>query len=572
MPEPAAATYRDGSNVWFGFEGDTVTYQAVARTNDGEVAILVDGQTRAFLTLKNSATITRVLSLNNLGAGPHVMQISAYRDSATVDAFITPGSVPYYQPLTRTGVIRYEEDDPMIRYGAGWPYTQRPSGWSVTKDASLASDGYYVSASAAGQTVTLVFTGTWLGLGYVATSDSGQISVTLDGASRGVVDAYARTNMPQSVYYNNLASGTHTLTLQLLSTKHPHSSGTNFRLDYFDVWDGTSIANGTFETPFATTWNWTQDTSYGGASNGDFYRDGTALWQAFTGSSITYQAIARTNDGEVEVRIDGQVQGYINLKNSTTITRAVSFGNLSAGPHVLQVRAYRDTATVDAFITPGSAPYYQPPARSGVVRYEEDDPSIRYGLNAPYLQMPTVWNVLKDTSLASDGYYVYAATAGQTVTLVFTGTWAGLGYVATSDSGQISVTLDGVSRGVVDAYARYSLPQSVYYADLASGTHTLTLRLLSTGIRIRRGTTSASTTLMCGMARASPTARSRRRSPRRGTGRAIRVTAGPAAAIFIAMGRRSGRPSPAPRSPIAPSRAPTTVKWKSRSMGKCAGI
>jgi RHS repeat-associated protein len=480
--------YRDGSNVWFGFEGDTVTYQAVARTNDGEVAVIVDGQTRAFLTLKNSATITRVLSLDNLGAGPHVLQISAYRDSATVDAFITPGSAPYYQPPTRSGVIRYEEDDPMVRYGAGWLYSQRPSGWSVTKDVNLASDGYYVSASAAGQTVTLVFTGTWAGFGYVATADSGQISVTLDGIDRGVVDAYARLSAPQSVYYNNLASGTHTLTLRVLSTRHPHSTGTNFRFDYFDVWDGSDVPTGTFETPpayagagsFGATWNWTLDTTYAGASNGSFSRNGTAMWQAFTGDAITYQAIARNADGEAEVSIDGQVQGYLNLKNSATITRTFSFGNLSSGPHVLQVRAYRDAATVDAFITPGTEPYYQPPSRSGVIRYEEDDPIIRYGVNAAYRQRPSGWSETKDASLASDGYYVSASAAGQTMTLVFTGTWLGLGYVATTDSGQISVTLDGVDRGIVDAYARFNMPQSVYYNNLASGTHTLTLRVLST--------------------------------------------------------------------------------------------
>ena len=37
-------------------------------------------------------------------------------------------------------------------------------------------------------TVTLVFTGTWVGFGYLALADSGQISVTLDGAFRGVID------------------------------------------------------------------------------------------------------------------------------------------------------------------------------------------------------------------------------------------------------------------------------------------------------------------------------------------------------------------------------------------------
>ncbi|CAG0979100.1 partial tRNA(Glu)-specific nuclease WapA, partial [Anaerolineae bacterium] len=293
------------------------------------------------------------------------------------------------------------------------------------------------------------------------------------------VDTYARLNTQQSVYYRDLTSSTHTLTLQVLNTKHLYSNGTKFNLDYFDVWDGTDITTGTFETPFATTWNW-NDLASGAASGGRYYSAvyvNNAMWQAFTGDSINYQGLATTNQGEVEIQIDGQVRGYINLKDSSSITRPVSFGNLGAGPHVLQVRAYRNTPTVDAFITPGSAPYYEPPTRSGVIRYEEDDPAIRYGLNAPYLQMPQVWEAINDGALASDGYYVRTNSVGQTVTLPFTGTWVGFGYIATSNSGQITLTLDGVQLGVLDAYAPTTMQRGWYTAGLSSGVHTLTLKL-----------------------------------------------------------------------------------------------
>ena len=62
--------------------------------------------------------------------------------------------------------------------------------------------------------------------------------------------------------------------------------------------------------------------------------------------------------------------------------------------------------------TPGSAPYYQPPARSGIARYEEDDPIIRYRLNDP-IPMPQVWNIIKDANVASDGYILQTDSVGQ---------------------------------------------------------------------------------------------------------------------------------------------------------------
>jgi hypothetical protein len=228
--------------------------------------------------------------------------VRAYRGTATVDAFITPGTPPYYQPPARSGIGRYEEDDAAVRY-SGSPYLQMPQTWNAVNDNN-SSDGYYAQSATTNQTVSLVFSGTWAGFGYVASTTTGQVDVSIDGVSRGTVDTYVASARPQSAYYSNLASGIHTITLRILSTRNPLSTGYNFNFDYFDVWDGTPLPRGQAEMPFATTWNWTEGVSTV-ASTGRYFRDGTAMWSAFTSDRVIYQALATSWAGQVEVSIDG---------------------------------------------------------------------------------------------------------------------------------------------------------------------------------------------------------------------------------------------------------------------------
>jgi hypothetical protein len=52
----------------------------------------------------------------------------------------------------------------------------------------------------------------------------------------------------------------------------------------------------------------------------------------------------------------------------------------------MEIRAYRGDTTVDAFVAPGTAPFYEPPpAPTGIIRYEEDHPALRYN-GDPYVQ------------------------------------------------------------------------------------------------------------------------------------------------------------------------------------------
>ncbi|HLF26956.1 MAG TPA: PKD domain-containing protein [Anaerolineae bacterium] len=479
--------WRADRNIWFPFTGDSVTYQAVTFNSSAiqvhEVEVLIDGQSRGLFDLWSQTPVTRTFSFDGLGPGLHMLQVRSYRGEARVDAFITPGIPPFITPTTPTGIVRYEEDDAALRFN-GASLDQAPTNWNISTD-NTASGGYIAYTDATNNMVGLAFTGSWVSLGYVAYSNAGQVEAFIDGVSQGVVDTYSRTPTSRSVVYSGLADTTHTLEVRVLpsSQKNPFSNGNRFHFDYFDAWDGAAMPEGRFEESDArvrSTINWQQDTSFSGASGGKFWRGGANAWFPFTGDSVTYQAVTIASGSvqayQVEVLIDGESRGAFNVWSTAVQTRTFSFEGLGAGPHVLQVRSYRGEARVDAFITPGIPPFVTPPAPTGIVRYEEDDPGVTFN-GADLDRAPTNWSVATD-NYASSGYIAYTDATNNTVGLAFTGTWVALGYTAYSNAGQVEVFIDGVSQGVIDTYNASPTNRSVVYADLTPGAHTIAVRTL----------------------------------------------------------------------------------------------
>ncbi len=381
----------------------------------------------------------------------------------------SPGSAPMAMAPTLqvTGIVRYEENNPALIFNPAW--TRGTFNW--------ASGGFASYHDANGSTVSLTFDGTWLGLGFATRTSAGLAEIFIDGQSRGVVDTYSRSDSTLSVYYDDLAPGSHTVTVTVLGSRNPNSTANWVRLDYIDVWDGSDMAQGTIEqdnTRIHRSTNWTQY-SNAAASGGTYIRSGSNVWFPFTGDSVTFRAFAYSSAGQVEILIDGRWQGRFNLYNATDSSRTFSFNNLGAGPHVLQVQAYRGTATVDAFTTPGSPPFYQPPVPTGVIRYEEDHPALLYN-GVPFTQTATTWVMV--TSVGSGGYAAYSLTANDTVSLTFNNNWVGLGFRGVTNGGLAEIFIDGQSRGVVDTYSNSGGTVNRYYSDLAAGNHTVTVKVL----------------------------------------------------------------------------------------------
>jgi hypothetical protein len=128
----------------------------------------------------------RVLSFNNLGPGPHIMQVRHYSGEFHVDAFETPGFGPFYEPPTPLGFTRYEEYHPAFTFN-GYSYVQRPQGWNESLIVPMMSDAGLMSSSTASNTLSLTFYGVWASIGFRARSDGGRADIRVDGASVGTI-------------------------------------------------------------------------------------------------------------------------------------------------------------------------------------------------------------------------------------------------------------------------------------------------------------------------------------------------------------------------------------------------
>ncbi len=260
-------------------------------------------------------------------------------------------------------------------------------------------------SAVANDTIALTFDGDWIGVGFTSDTQGGLADIAIDGQFVQTVDLYSRYDDTVSVYFDGLGAGTHTITITVQGDSHPNSTGDRVYFDFFDVWDGLPVAEGTVEEDngrlsYAANWERNFNTAAsGGAYGASGLNVNSTVWFPFTGDSITYQAWASDNFDEVEIRLDGVSQGQFGLYSVTPTTRTFSFDGLGSGAHVIEMRVYRATAALDAFITPAVGPATEPPAPAPIFRYEEDHPALRYD-GYPFRQMPQNWGIPRPTGRA----------------------------------------------------------------------------------------------------------------------------------------------------------------------------
>lgn len=179
----------------------------------------------------------------------------------------------------------------------------------------------------------------------------------------------------------------------------------------------------------------------------------------FTGTAVSVLGEKYSDQGQVEVFLDGASKGLFDTTSATRQAQAVIFSTsgLTPGSHTVQVVKRSGTyATLDGFEVTGVA--------------NDNAASIAYTGGS--------W---QDYSNRGYGDYqddVHAATAnGDSVTVTFTGTGISLITETNSDEGSSAVSLDGASQGSVNANATSRHVQQTVYSvsGLALGRHTLTL-------------------------------------------------------------------------------------------------
>ena len=177
----------------------------------------------------------------------------------------------------------------------------------------------------------------------------------------------------------------------------------------------------------------------------------------------------------MSVWVDGVWQGHVLVYGGVPTQRTFSFTGFGPGPHVMRVGAYRGEPNIDAFITPAVGADYDPPAFTGIVRYEEDHPALSY--NGYTLdKRPDTWS-LGNAAQASDYSYMASSTLGDTISMTFEGSWLNISLRTRNRGGLAEVCVDGVSLGTINAYTPGEDVVS-YPFDVITGTHTLTITVL----------------------------------------------------------------------------------------------
>jgi hypothetical protein len=179
----------------------------------------------------------------------------------------------------------------------------------------------------------------------------------------------------------------------------------------------------------------------------------------FTGTGVSVIGEKNSDQGQVEIFIDGTSKGLIDTSSASRQAQAViySTSGLSAGSHTIQfVKRSGTSATLDGFQVT----------------------SVTNDTNASIAYTGASW--IRSTNRGFGDYKddVQAATAdGDSVTVTFTGTGISLLTETNSDEGTIAVSLDGTSQGTVNAFSASRQAQQTVYSvsGLPIGRHTLTL-------------------------------------------------------------------------------------------------
>ncbi|MCB0205034.1 MAG: hypothetical protein KDH89_09480, partial [Anaerolineae bacterium] len=491
-PNAAGGSYvRSGSgSVWFHFTGDSVTYEAFAYT-DGDIAqVWLDGSYVTTLNLESPVDLSRTLTLDSLGAGPHVLLVRAPRGVATADRFHAPAIEPATD-LACGPYCRYEDEHPDLRYN-GFPLNQAASTFFPTAN-NRASGSYVLETRTAGDTVGLAFGGAAIAVGLHAYERGGLVDITIDGALVETVDTYSPDPFNLTRFYPLPVNGSHTISVALTGAQHPNALNARLQLDFIDVWDGTALPGGTqeIETAAYVNANW-GELSDPVASGGTYRRSqppvsynhqiGT-IWIPFEGDSVQFDAIARSfDDPYARVFVDGIEQPSINLWNGEAEVRTFAFDGFGPGAHLLQITGERAIIALDTVTTPATQPAHSNPSPVGLIRYEED--AFTYD-GYSWNKRPTGWVRVTDTSNAIlvSGYSAYEMVrtnqAGRSASLTFTGSWANLGFLQYSSGGTAEIYLDGVLTRTISLNGPKTITETQF--TLTPGSHTIDVSVVGDG-------------------------------------------------------------------------------------------
>ena len=242
------------------------------------------------------------------------------------------GLLPGTTPPPPAGIFVNDTSGDLAYAGGGWWY------YGARGVGDFSDDVHATTVN--GASVSYTFIGT--AASYIAETnpDEGNVQVYLDGTLQATVSAVSSTRKVQQSLWSKsgLTSGTHTIKLV-------KQDGQFLVLDALQIAPAfTTTVN---DTSAGLTYTGTGWQYYGGARGlGDIGDDvhatrnnGDGVSYTFTGTSVSYVTETNSDEGTVDVYIDGTLKQSVNCSTATRSARqsVYSVSGLPAGAHTIKL-------------------------------------------------------------------------------------------------------------------------------------------------------------------------------------------------------------------------------------------
>jgi hypothetical protein len=338
------ATTNNGDAVSCTFMGTAVSYITETNADEGSVQVYLDGTLQATVSAYSAARQTQqtVWSTSGLSPGSHMLKlVKASGTYMLLDAF-------QIIPLPVAAGLVNDTNSSITYGGASWGYYSNRGVGDVNDDIH--------AASANGDFLTFSFTGASVSYITETNADEGSVQVYLDGTLQATVSAYSAARQTQQTVWSmsGLSPGSHMLKLV-------KASGTYMLLDAFQATPASSVSSTTVnDTSSGISYSGSGWFYNAGRDPGDVNNDvhattnnGDFLTFSFTGTAVSYITETNSDEGNVQVYIDGTL---VQTVNCNTAARAddqsvYSVSGLLSGSHTIKlVKAGGTYMLLDAII------------------------------------------------------------------------------------------------------------------------------------------------------------------------------------------------------------------------------
>ena len=391
--------------------------------------------------------------------------------AVVLDAFdVVPGGSP------AAAGARAEETAAAVTYVGTWTAGDTSQLWSGATAAR---------SSTAGSRAQFTFTGSAVQLVGYKGPETGIARVFLDGAFHAEIDTFSPARIQTVVFSaTDLASGRHTVEIEVTGQKHANATGHSIFVDAFDVQSRFEDRHAAVVYAPAGNWvrenmdyAWSGTTANAGGGTASYSSTaGATATFTFSGTGVSWIGFRSPLAGIADVWLDGAPVGQFDLYAATDQVRVPIYtvSGLTPGTHTLRIdvtgqknpAASAAVVVVDAFDVVPSAP--GPLVR----RFQQSDAAYPNG----------GWSTTTPSNLDSGRTVVVSSTRGSRVELTFTGTavrWIGQRL---RDTGVARVSLDGALITTIDTSApiQDEYQAAIFTATgLVQGSHTLAIEVVA---------------------------------------------------------------------------------------------